>query len=385
MVTVLKCILGLFILAGIAISIYGGWELLSTTIFVKNTTERARGTFLGYAREVVVSRSSSPSPTNWGQTDFTDTTSYMSYPEFKFTARDGQTVRVLGKKQHVLERFTPGQKVEIIVSPTGEHRLADFYSLYSLDLCILAFGLCFIMVPAVIWSVVIPSLQTSEGFEAAARFEAMFKYIAETQVGPVRVITILKGCAAFIVLVTAVSLAAGAWPFLQQLRLGPGYDLLEALEQKRFDEARELIARKKGINRKDEYNRSPLLIALEAKQFDVARLLIEAGAEVNVKSRMYMTPLRVAAYEGDLETVRLLLSRGASPDVPEDEAPPAYYALREGHFEIARLILESGCDLKRRYIFRDASYTIGDMTIMANRPELTDIVRRRGGTFTIAN
>ncbi len=97
-----------------------------------------------------------------------------------------------------------------------------------------------------------------------------------------------------------------------------------------------------------------------------------------------MTPLRVAAQAGDVETVRLLLSRGASPDTPEDETPPAVYAMIKGHDEIARLVIESGCNLTRKYKDGGGPYTIGDFTIIARKPELTDIVRRRGGTFSRA-
>lgn len=385
MVTVLKCILALFILTGIAVSIYGGRELLVTASFVKNSAERLRGTFVGYVREEVVSGSSSSSPNDWGRLDSTDSISYMSYPEFEFDAADGQKVRAVGRKHHLLERFTPGQQVEIIVSPQGDHRLADFYSLYSLDLCIFALGLFFILVPFAVWSVVIPSFKTPAGLEMAGRFSAIFREIADSEVGPFRVITILKGTAVFIAVVIVIGLASGLAPFLKQLRLGTGYALIESLEQKRFDDARELILRKKGINTVNKYNQSPLLLALEARRFDLARLLIEAGAKVNIKSKMYMTPLRVAAQAGDLETVRLLLAGGASPEVPEDETPPAVYALLKGHDEIVRLIIESGCDLHRQYISADGSYTIGDMTIVARKPELTDIIRRRGGSFTRAN
>jgi len=305
----------------------------------------------------------------------------MSYPEFEVNL-EGREIRVLGDKQHLLERFKPGQQVEVLVPPLGSPRLADFYSLYCLDLCILALGISFILVPVVIWQGAVPALQTSAGAAIANRFAAIFTQFANEEVGPFRVITILKGVAIFIALAAVAGLAGGLAPYVKQLRLGAGYALIESLEKKRFEEARELIAREKGINTVNEYGQSPLLLALEAGRFDLARLLIEAGAKVNITSKMYMTPLRVAAQAGDLETVRLLLAKGASADVPEDETPPAVYAIMKGHDEIARLIIESGCDLKRRYISGDGTYTIGDITLMARKPELTEIVRRRGGPFT---
>lgn len=383
MVTFLKCFLGVFILFGIGVSIYAGLDLASMVFFARNNTERARGVFLGYSQVQVVSSSTSSSPSDWSRLDTSETTSYMSYPEFEFETADGHKVRAVGRKQHIIERFSPGQQVEVIVSKHGDHEMADFYSLYSWGICVLAVGLCFIMIPALIWSIVIPGLKSPAGLEVVSRFNAMFSMIADTEVGPFRVITLLKATAVFVVAVTLLGLATELVPYIKQLRLGGGYALIEAIEKGRFDEAHGLILKKKGINTVNEHGQSPLLLALEAGRCDLARLLIEAGAKVNVKSKMYKTPLRIAATAGDMETVRMLLARGASPDAPEDETPPAIWAMIKGHDEVARLIIESGCDLKRKYIMEDGSYTIGDMTIMARKPALTDAVRRRGGSFTI--
>ncbi len=82
--------------------------------------------------------------------------------------------------------------------------------------------------------------------------------------------------------------------------------------------------------------------------------------------------------------VKLLLSKGASPDPLEDELPPVFYALMKKHYEIARVLIESKCDLQRSYIHGNHRFSIGDLTIMARQPELTDLVRRRGGSFTIS-
>jgi len=116
----------------------------------------------------------------------------------------------------------------------------------------------------------------------------------------------------------------------------------------------------------------------------LAILLIEAGADVNIKSKMNKTPLQVAAQSGGLEMVKLLLSKGASPDALEDELPPVFFALRRKDYDIARVLIESKCDLKRLYIQGYDRFTVGDLTVMARKPELTDLVRRRGGTFTIS-
>jgi hypothetical protein len=384
MATVLKCIFGLFILTGIAISLYGCREILGTMSLVKNATERTKGTFIGYDQEIVESRSSSPSPTQWGQVNFEDTQSVMSYPRFEFVGKDGQKKEVRESKQHVIERFKPGQEVEIIVSPYGDHRLAGFYSLYVRDLCILTLGLCFIFIPWAIWSVVIPSLKTPAGMRMEKNIIDQYTMIASSKIGPVTVRTFMKGLAIFVAVVALIGLANALTPFVKQMHLGFGWGLMDALKKKQYDEARELILKGKGIHKVNEYDQNPLLLALEAGQFDLALLLIEAGADVNIKSKMNKTPLQVAAQSGDLEMVKLLLSKGASPDSVEDELPPVFFALMKKHYEIARVLIESKCDLKRLYIHGNDQFTVGDLTVMARKPELIDLVRRRGGSFTIS-
>lgn len=378
--TFLKWFFRIFIFTGISISIYGSWEILETVTFVDNATERTKGTFTGYYDEEVVSRSSSTN--HLGEVSFQDTTSYMSYPQFEFMGKDGRKQQITESKNHIIEWFKPGQEVEIIVSAYGDHRLEGFYSLYFRDLCILGFGLCFIFVPLLMRKVISPSLDTPPGARLEQFAIDQYNLIASSKIGPITVRTLMKGVAVFVALTTVIGLASSLAPFVDQLHLGFGWGLMEALENQRFDEARELILKGKGINKVDEFNRNPLLLALEAGQFELARLLVEAGADVNIESKMYKTPLQIAAQAGELSMVKLLLSKGASPDVPEDQLPPVFHALVEKHYQVARVLLESKCDLKRVYVNGDTRFTVGDMTVMARRPDLTALVRRRGGSFT---
>jgi hypothetical protein len=382
MAFVLKCILGLFILTGIAIAFYGLQEVLGTMTYVKNSPERAKATFIGYDREVVETTSSSPSP-NWpGQQDFQNSTSLMSYPCFEYQAKDGSKRQVREFKVHVIERFKPGQEVEIILPSFQPPRLADFYSLYVRDLSILFLGLCFILIPLLIGRVAIPSLETKAGIEFTTHIKNLYHEVISTRVGPFSLSVMLKGIWGFILLVIVIALISSAIPFVKQLHLGTGWGLIEALDKKQYDQAREMIAKKRGINKINEYNQSPLILALEAGQPELARLLIEAGVDVNIKSKMYMTPLRVATQSGDLEMVKLLLAKGASPDAPEDEFPPFFYAVIKGCNDIARVLIEGGTDLNRSYIDSERRLTAGDMAVLAKKPMLVELIRQKGGRFT---
>ena len=54
------------------------------------------------------------------------------------------------------------------------------------------------------------------------------------------------------------------------------------------------------------------------------------------------TVLTTAARAGQLELVRLLLSQGVQPRQPGDEdwSTPAFWAVRNGHAEITKLLAE---------------------------------------------
>ena len=83
MVFAIKSILGFFMIIGIAIALYGAWEIMETVNFVNVSPGRAEAKFVGYNREIIETRSASPSPTWPGRQDFHDSLSVMSYPQFE--------------------------------------------------------------------------------------------------------------------------------------------------------------------------------------------------------------------------------------------------------------------------------------------------------------
>lgn len=381
MARVVKYVLAVFIFAGMAICLYSGWEIWSTYNMIKNAAGRTQGVFTGYHEVEVESRSSSTN--QFDQLDFDDSTSYMSYPQFAFVGKDNRKVQVRESKQHIFPCFKPGQAVEVVILPNGDHRLAGFYSLYARDICILVFGIFFLMIPLLIVRASIHAVNTPAGKKLEKMAGEQFDRLTSAEVGPLTVSTMFKGVAIFIAVILIVALSSMLVPYLKQMRLGFDYGLIEALEQERFDEARELIIKKKGINRVDEYNQSPLILALQKRKPELARLLIEAGANVNIESKtLYRTALQTATQSGDLETVRLLLVKGALPDANDDENPPVFTAIMKDHDEIARLLVESGCDLKRQYVSKGRGYTAGDLAVIAKKPALVELIRKRGGAFT---
>lgn len=380
MSVVIKGMLAVLVVIGIPVALYGGWQIVSTMQFVRESSGRAVAEFAGYHRVIHKTRNIASSK-SVDKSFFSYSTA--SYPEFTYRADDGNERSVREGKVHVVEFYKPGEKVGILLSAHGEPRMSGFYSLYARDLMILILGLGCILLPLLFWMFAAATVGQEEVERqmsgSAGRVAAL---IAELKIGPVPFRYVLLGFGGFMLAMLLLALVSGIAPFLQQMRFGSGGRLLSALEEKRYDEAMAMIGEGQGINAKNEFNQNALLLSLEAARHDLARMLIEAGADVNVKSKMLMTPLRVASETGDLALVQLLLQRGASPDVPEDEFPPFAYALAKKHDEVARVLIEGGTNLHRRYSIGDRTGTVGDMAVLAKKRELTELIREKGGTFT---
>ena len=138
---------------------------------------------------------------------------------------------------------------------------------------------------------------------------------------------------------------------------------------------------------RDRAGETPLMVAARTGDPELARALLEHGAAVDARDESFgQTPLMIAAREGDLETARALIEAGAAVDartkaeapprfIPPSESPsglsrgagiiragwpdgrgkrypaggsktPLLYATREGHLEVARLLVDSGASLE---------------------------------------
>jgi hypothetical protein len=386
MAVAIKSAFIVFILIGIFLISYGAWEMWKTVGIISASSGKTKAQFAGYYRELHrvpsgLSLKGSGVP------------SVAHYPEFTFRTTDGSMLTVRETKVHVFEWYKPGQEVDILLFPHFKPRLAGFFSLYMRDILILVLGIGLFIIPILFWHYALPHVSSSgsaalhesssESTGALDPAEDGLKRFLNSTIGPVSVKAILMASGIFMGLALIVTVAAGLYPYVTKMGFGVGGRLIAVLQEERFDEARRMIETGSGINTVNDFGQNPLLIALEAGRMDLAVLLIKAGNDVNIRSKMHMTPLRAAAEAGDLTTVKLLLGKGASPQHPDDRVPPFFYAMIKGHDEIARLLLEAGTDLHRRYPLQDGrTATVGDLTMLAGKDELVALIRLRGGTFS---
>jgi len=95
---------------------------------------------------------------------------------------------------------------------------------------------------------------------------------------------------------------------------------------------------------------TPLHYAAFCGLHDVVQfLIVERAQDVNTRGFQKETPLGVACREGHLEVARVLLEYGADAEVRNAEDwSPLERASSNGHVKVARVLLEHGADVKAR-------------------------------------
>ncbi len=177
---------------------------------------------------------------------------------------------------------------------------------------------------------------------------------------------------------------------------------------------RALIGAGANPNLADHAGTTPLMVAVGRPQAESVRLLLDAGAQVDARDKeAQQTALMIAVRENNIAAVRLLLDHGADVNAatrvgktparrppgagggshglgivrsgwPErgyqDATPggmtPLLYAAREGHTEIAQMLIAAGAKVNAP----DANkITPLLMAITNNRPDTADLLIQSGG------
>ena len=227
----LKFMLVVFMLAGIAGILYGVYEVWRTVAFVSASTGRTTGTFLGYHRELHRSTSiRSWSPANPKMPSTTQSHAVATYPEFVYTTSHGDEEVVREEKVHVFSIYKGGEEVDVLLSSSAQPRLAGFYSLYFRDLLILVMGLMALSLALVFWNHALPlvttphptTLQEGEASPGAdggqvqdtttieQAFDGILQEALEFRVGPIKMRHILWGALGMVLLVIILSFFGGS-------------------------------------------------------------------------------------------------------------------------------------------------------------------------------
>ncbi len=227
----LKGMLIIFMLAGIAGILYGVYEIWCTVGFVSSSTGKAKATFAGYHRELHKTTSIRPiSPSNPNMSSTTESHAVATYPEFVYLTEQGDEQVVRESKVHVFSIYERGEEVDILLSPPSDPRMASFYSLYFRDLMILGIGILALSLALVFWNFAVPlftsphpaavysesaspGTDTVQSQDTTSSVEDVFNGILtealDLEVGPIKMRHILWGSLGLFLLVIILSIIQG--------------------------------------------------------------------------------------------------------------------------------------------------------------------------------
>lgn len=128
-------------------------------------------------------------------------------------------------------------------------------------------------------------------------------------------------------------------------------EIRTAIKQDNVDKVVELIGSDmKLMNVMMEPFGTFLHVAATHGKLEIVKKLIELGADINRRGAILGGgAINEAASDGHIEIVSYLLSCGAELDVSEPERNPLFSAIRGGHVEIAKLLIENGIDIHVKY------------------------------------
>ncbi|CAG4948632.1 unnamed protein product [Parnassius apollo] len=137
-----------------------------------------------------------------------------------------------------------------------------------------------------------------------------------------------------------------------------------------LDEIRILLACGAKVNEPVTQGLRPIHYAIWQRYLEATRLLLVRGCDVNARDDCGYSALHLAAEHGYKELVKLLLESGAAVDYRPDTGEqfprttlcdePLRLAIRNKHYEVARLLLEHGADPNKRYFFGSEINLVSD-------------------------
>jgi GTPase SAR1 family protein len=106
---------------------------------------------------------------------------------------------------------------------------------------------------------------------------------------------------------------------------------------------------KNGIDSKDEFGNTVLLLACQYKHEDLVRILLDKGANPNALNFSGACCLHFACYRESLSLpiAKILLENGATPDIAETSfgCTPLHYCAGNGDFKLSELVLSYGAQI----------------------------------------
>lgn len=126
--------------------------------------------------------------------------------------------------------------------------------------------------------------------------------------------------------------------------------VVSAIREADLDQLRFLLADNKELLFQITPYGSWLHLASREGQLDVVKFLVDLGLDVNFRGGISGgNALNIAASEDFIDIVRFLHEKGCVLDVDEPERNPLFAAIHNGHYEVAKYLIECGIDASVKY------------------------------------
>lgn len=110
---------------------------------------------------------------------------------------------------------------------------------------------------------------------------------------------------------------------------------------------RKLGADKSGLNARDGYGRTPLMVAAYAKQYAAAKALIAVGADLDAFENDRYDVVTIASVANDVDMLKIALEAGAraGQTTSRYDGTALIAAAHLGHAEVVRTLIKAGAPL----------------------------------------
>jgi len=352
-VIILLCLMGSVFVGA------GAWKIWSAFCFAQSA-QKVQGTFIGY-HDVMADSTIKDSSGFKIKVEET-------YPLFAYCDNKGQTHNITGSDLIVWQWLKSGDQVDVLVSPDDPEnaRLAAPYYLYGsggflslgglLSIILLVYGL---KVLALYIGPAAPLSQTG--------LLAMAQELAKKKL-PLGDLVIVGG--GFFVLSGAM---IGFGTHLIFKRQDPA--LIQAMEAGKYDTARLLAIKGKGIEGKNKAGETALIVALKANKPEVTRAILSHWTSINVLAANGASALSLAAANSDHQTLTIMIKKGAetfglNPSIIRD-------LISKGDRETLEVIFNSSINLDTE--FRRLTY--GDLAVLHGQAEVVHLIQSQNGPF----
>lgn len=155
----------------------------------------------------------------------------------------------------------------------------------------------------------------------------------------------------------------------------------EAAKMGDFDSLKSALARGVGIDTRDRFYKTPLMVASAVGHFEMVKYLVENGASINPRDNFKWTPLHHACHAGQFDIVQYLVEHGGEIDATTmNGGTPLTRAIESSRDTVVQFLIDKGAKMQTE---NKKGMTPLDIAQAWADPRVYDIVQRKWDTLPV--